>query len=308
MKVAAKVAALAEVMSPVYKTAAIKDQLSDTVYQPKDPYLKKFYTGEISDNDVEKYINSKEKDLYFDKLYSPSHNNRSFKDERSYAIPGKYDKLRTATTVLGGLGVIGAVPSMLASPVTMKPLAISAGLIGAGVLGNKLIPQGPQNISDRSLHIQTDKLIQNFEWDRPTHKYLADAGENKKIDEYGYFSNAQDEKKYFDKYRKLFKTVDVPYTRSFNVNEKTAALAEELNPVPKRKQERSVFQKFVDTLSTNKAKHVGGTVGGVAGMIAGRELLHSNLTPMRALGGVGVVGGAALGAKNIYGLYNDYFD
>lgn len=90
--------------------------------------------------------------------------------------------------------------------------------------------------------------------------------------------------------------------------EKTAALAEKLNPVPKPKRERSAFQKFVDMLSTNKAKHALGVAGGASGMLAGRELLHSNLTPMRALGGVGVVGGATLGAKNIYGLYKDYSD
>ena len=45
--------------------------------------------------------------------------------------------------------------------------------------------------------------------------------------------------------------------------------------------------------------------GGVAGMLAGRELLHST---MPEIGAIGIVGGAALGAKNIYGLYNDYFD
>lgn len=85
-------------------------------------------------------------------------------------------------------------------------------------------------------------------------------------------------------------------------------MAGELNPVPKPKRERSAFQKFVDTLSTDKAKHALGVAGSASGMLAGRELLHSNLTPMRALGGVGVVGGAALGAKNIYELYNDYSD
>lgn len=90
--------------------------------------------------------------------------------------------------------------------------------------------------------------------------------------------------------------------------EKTATLAKELNPVPKPKRKRSVFQKFGDTLSTNKVKHIVGVAGGISGMLTGKELLHSNLTPMRALGGVGVVGGAALGAKNIYGLYEDYSD
>lgn len=108
-------------------------------------------------------------------------------------------------------------------------------------------------------------------------------------------------------YKKKLKEYVAPWARDYS-KQKTAALAEELNPVPKHKRERSVFQKFVDTLSTNKAKHVSGVAGGISGMIAGRELLHSNLTPMRALGGVGVVGGAALGAKNIYELYNDYFD
>lgn len=98
-----------------------------------------------------------------------------------------------------------------------------------------------------------------------------------------------------------------PWVRNYS-KQKTAALAEELNPVPKPKRDRSVFQKFGDTLSTNKAKHIVGVAGGISGMLTGKELLHSNLTPMRALGGVGVVGGAALGAKNIYGLYNDYFD
>lgn len=90
--------------------------------------------------------------------------------------------------------------------------------------------------------------------------------------------------------------------------EKTAALAKELNPVPKPKRDRSAFQTFVDTLSTNKAKHIAGVAGGISGMLAGRELLHSNLTPMRALGGIGVVGGAALGAKNTYGLYKECSD
>lgn len=102
-----------------------------------------------------------------------------------------------------------------------------------------------------------------------------------------------------------YKQVQVPYVHSFNVNEKTAAVAEELNPVPKPKRDRSAFQRVVDTLSTNKARHVGGTVGGVAGMLAGRELLHST---MPEIGAIGIVGGAALGAKNIYGLYKDYFD
>jgi GNAT superfamily N-acetyltransferase len=87
--------------------------------------------------------------------------------------------------------------------------------------------------------------------------------------------------------------------------EKTAALAEELNPVPKPKRDRSVFQKVVDTLSTNKAKHVAGVAGGISGMLAGRELLHST---MPEIGAIGIVGGAALGAKNIYGLYKDYSD
>lgn len=112
-------------------------------------------------------------------------------------------------------------------------------------------------------------------------------------------------------YRKKLKEYVAPWARDYskkNVKEKTAALAEELNPVPKPKRDRSAFQRVVDMLSTNKARHVEGTVGGVAGMLAGRELLHSNLTPMRVLGGVGVVGGAALGAKNIYGFYKDYFD
>lgn len=108
-------------------------------------------------------------------------------------------------------------------------------------------------------------------------------------------------------YKKKLKEYVTPWARDYS-KQKTAALAEELNPVPKSKRKRSAFQRFVDTLSTNKAKHVAGVAGGISGMITGKELLHSNLTPMRVLGGVGVVGGAALGAKNIYGLYNDYFD
>lgn len=108
-------------------------------------------------------------------------------------------------------------------------------------------------------------------------------------------------------YKKKLKEYVTPWARDYS-KQKTAALAEELNPVPKSKRKRSAFQRFVDTLSTNKAKHLAGVTGGISGMITGKELLHSNLTPMRALGGVGVVGGAALGAKNIYGLYNDYFN
>ncbi len=293
------------------KTASFKDSLSDTVYQPKDPYLKKFYTGEISTDDVERYINKQEKGVYANEVYFPSRRRRSYKDATEYRIHSKYDKIRDTAMAVGGLGVVSAFPSLLAAPFTMKPLMASGALIGLGALGTKLAPSEPPDLQDRQMNIYTDKLIQDYELDKPVHNALRLAYKQHRIDDTGYLQSEKDEQDFFDKHQKYFhpnKQVQVPYVRSFNVNEKTAALAEELNPVPKSKRDRSAFQTFVDTLSTNKVRHVGGTVGGVAGMLAGRELLHSDLTPMRALGGVGVVGGATLGAKNIYGLYKDYFD
>lgn len=140
---------------------------------------------------------------------------------------------------------------------------------------------------------------------------------------YAELSKLYDDGKMHAGYFKAVSKYVAPYVRDYSnqmnpkvysatdhepLSQKTAALAEELNPVPKPKRKRSVFQKFGDTLSTNKAKHVVGVAGGISGMLTGKELLHSNLTPTRALGGVGVIGGAALGAKNIYGLYNDYFN
>lgn len=137
---------------------------------------------------------------------------------------------------------------------------------------------------------------------------------------YAELSKLYDDGKMHDGYFRTVSKYVSPYVRDYSnqtnpkvysatdpepLSQKVAALAEELNPVPKPKRDRSAFQRFVDTLSTNKAKHVGGAVGGVAGMLAGRELLHST---MPEIGAIGIVGGAALGAKNIYGLYNDYFD
>lgn len=118
------------------------------------------------------------------------------------------------------------------------------------------------------------------------------------------FLRTLNEKEGTPEYTRLISTTVKPYVRDYS-KQKTAALAEELNPVPKPKRDRSAFQRFVDTLSTNKAKHVAGVAGGISGMLAGRELLHST---MPEIGAIGIIGGATLGAKNIYGLYKDYFD
>lgn len=293
------------------KTASFKDSLSDTVYQPKDPYLRKFYTGEISSNEAFNYMAEspiyKNKDLEntVPREYRRLGGNSFIYDD--YRAPnGKYHKLRTAASIpaaAGMFGMVGAPVAALAGK-GVKTFAVGAGLTALGAAGlslaDKLEPKDHMNLVE---NIRADKAIQGFEAERQVAERATPWLLSHKRDDDGFLSD-QDENEYF----RTFTPKAKPYVRSFNVKEKTAALAEELNPVPKPKRDRSAFQRVVDTLATNKAKHVGGAVGGVAGMLAGRELLHSNLTPMRALGGVGVIGGAAIGAKNIYGLYNDYFN
>lgn len=293
------------------KTAAIKDQLSDTVYQPKDPYLRKFYTGEISSNDAFNYMADspiyKDKDLEDTVPREYRHlGGNSFIYDGYRAPNGKYHKLRTAASIPAAAGMLGmfGVPVAALAGKGLKTFAVGAGLTALGAAGlnlaDKLKPKDHMNLVE---NIRTDKAIQGFEAERQVAERATPWLLSHQRDDDGFLSD-QDENEYF----KTFTPKSKPYVRSFNVKEKTAALAEELNPVPKPKRKRSVFQKFVDTLSTNKAKHIVGVAGGISGMLTGKELLHSNLTPMRALGGVGVVGGATLGAKNIYGLYNDYFD
>lgn len=293
------------------KTASFKDSLSDTVYQPKDPYLKKFYTGEISSNDVDNYIADasiyKDKDLEDTVPSEYRHLGEDSLITGDYNAPmSKHHKLRNAASIPLVVGMFG----MYMSPFAMfagkglKTLATGASLTALGAAGLKLADKlEPKGYTTLVENISTDKRIQDFEADRLVAEKATPWLMSHPRDDAGFLSE-RDEDRYF----RTFTPKSKPYVRSFNVKEKTAALAEELTPVPKPKRDRSAFQRVVDTLSTNKAKHVGGAVGGASGMLAGRELLHSNLTPMRALGGVGVVGGAALGAKNIYGLYNDYFN
>lgn len=459
------------------KTASFKDSLSDTVYQPKDPYLKKFYTGEISSNDAFNYM--ADSPIYKDKNLEDTvpreyrHLGGNSFISGGYRAPnGKYHKLRTTASipfVAGMLGMFGAPVAALAGK-GVKTFAAGAGLTALGAAGlslaDKLEPKDHMNLVE---NIRADKAIQDFEAERQVAERATPWLLSHQRDDNGFLSD-QDENEYF----RTFKPKSKPYVRSFNVKEKTAALAEELNPlktqvrtdvnirkadatdlnailelfnslsakdvkflayntkaalirqlirsgkhcyvatdknkiigflresgrpegyslleelvvhpkyrgkkvaskllryfhnsfpktlaktnamntvmqnilkangylpenpnspriinwrrgnnllntgkektaalakelnpVPKPKRDRSAFQTFVDTLSTNKAKHIAGVAGGISGMLAGRELLHSNLTPMRTLGGIGVVGGAALGAKNIYGLYKDYSD
>lgn len=290
------------------KTAAIKDYLSDTVYQPKDPYLKKFYTGEISSNDVDNYIADasiyKDKDLEDTVPSEYRHLGEDSLITGDYNAPmSKHHKLRNAASIPLVAGMFGMYMSpfaMLAGK-GLKTLATGAGLTALGAAGLKLADKlEPKSYTNLVENISTDKRIQDFEADRLVAEKATPWLLSHPRDDFGFLSE-RDEDRYF----RTFKPKSKPYVRSFNVKKKTAALAEELNPVPKPKRDRSAFQRVVDTLSTNKAKHVGGAVGGVAGMLAGRELLHST-TP--EIGAIGIVGGAALGAKNIYGLYNDYFN
>ena len=290
------------------KTASFKDSLSDTVYQPKDPYLKKFYTGEISSNDAFNYMADspiyKDKDLEDTVPREYRHLGGSSFISGGYRAPnGQHHKLRTAASipfVAGMLGMFGAPVAALAGK-GVKTFAAGAGLTALGAAGlslaDKLEPKDHMNLVE---NIRADKAIQNFEAERQVAEKATPWLLSHQRDADGFLSD-KDENEYF----RTFKPKSKPYVRSFSIKEKTAALAEELNPVPKPKRKRSVFQKFGDTLSTNKARHVGGTVGGVAGMLAGRELLHST---MPEIGAIGIVGGAALGAKNIHGLYKDYFD
>lgn len=233
----------------------------------------------------------------------------------------------------GGLGLTAAgalaaqIPNKKVSDIGVKAAIGGMGMLGAAMLSKKFPSSDTRKFDayDKQYHaaINNNDALQK-QLDPIQDAYKADF--QKRYDQTvtpKVFSNLNTlrikamngdtlaDKKYRKELQKFRKSIK-PYVRKYEPgyweNQKTAALAEELNPVPKPKRKRSVFQKFGDTLSTNKVKHIVGVAGGISGMLTGKELLHSNLTPMRALGGVGVVGGATLGAKNIYGLYNDYFD
>lgn len=208
------------------KTASIKDQLSDTVYKPKDPYLQKFYTGEISPEAASRYIDKQKKDIYAESMYFPSYNNRPAGDFANYEIKGKHQTAKNLAIGAMGLGLVSAFPSMLATPFSLKPLAASAGLMALGHYGSKLIPDDPKDIQERNAYISTDKEIQDFELDQPVHSDLLSAQRVGKIDDTGYFKNEKDEQSYLNKHIKYRPGSSIPYVRSFKLSEKTAALAD----------------------------------------------------------------------------------